>query len=121
METFPLPYTFDVTKDVTYATTTVTFASQKKQVQQNAVNPMVKWKIQCKGDNDQRQTLELFHGRMAGNVHPFYFYDENNVQQTVRFSDQGLSIKLLREFSTTQVTHGNVVGFTAEVTVEVAL
>ena len=121
METFPLPYVFSIDKDVTYKTTSVSFQSGKKQVQRTAVSPETKWKIQCKGDNAQRILLESFHGRMGGNTKTFYFYDENNEQRIVRFAEQGISMKLIREFSTTTVTHGTVVGFTCDVTVEISL
>lgn len=121
METFPLPYTFEIDKEITFATTEISFQSGKKQVQQNAVNPSIKWKIQCKGSNEDRQTLESFHGRMAGNTKVFYFTDENLVQRTVRFSEKTLSIKVIREFSTTNITHGTPIGFTSQITLEVDL
>lgn len=118
METFPLPYTFEITKDTKYATTTVKFQSQKKQVQRNAVQPSISWKINVKGSVDNHKTLESFHDRMGGNAVPFYFLDENLVQQKVRFAEQGMSVKLLREFTLDNPTHGKVVGFTADITLE---
>jgi phage-related protein len=121
METFPLPYLFLVDKDITFATRSVVFESQKKQIQQVGVNPMTKWKISCRGNNDDRLVLESFQYRMGGNTRTFYFTDENLVQRTVRFADQGISLKLTRDFTTANVTHGTVVGFTADITVEVAL
>lgn len=112
---------FEVNKDITYATRTVTFESQKKQVQQVAVNPMTQWKIQCRGTDEQRKTLESFHARCGGNTRVFYFYDENMDQRTVRFAEPKLSTKVIRDFSDANVTNGTVVGFTAEITLEVAL
>lgn len=121
METFPLPYLFDVDKDTTFATRSIIFESQRKQVQQLAVNPMIQWKIQCKGSIDDLDTLEAFHHRMAGNTKVFYFTDDRLVQRKVRFAEPKLSRKLIREFSTTNVTHGIVVGFVADIVLEVAL
>lgn len=82
---------------------------------------MTQWKIQCKGTNEQRHTLESFHASMGGNTRVFYFYDENLVQRTVRFTEPKLSIKAIRDFTTSNETHGTVVGFTAEITLELSL
>lgn len=97
------------------------FESQKEQVQQVAVNPMTQWKIKCKGNDTQRQTLESFHASMGGNTKVFLFTDENGVQRQVRFADPKLSTNIIREFTTTNATHGTVVGFTADITLKVAL
>ena len=42
---FPLPYVFEITTDKKYATKTVVFNSQKKQVQILSKNPIKNWFI----------------------------------------------------------------------------
>jgi hypothetical protein len=118
MKVFPLPYVFDVDKDTTYSTTTVVFQSQKKQVQRGAIAALNTWRIQCKGDEIQLKTLEAFHDSVGGNADPFLFYNEDGVQIAARFAEPKLSKKLFREFTLDNPTHGNVVGFTANITIE---
>lgn len=120
MLTFPLKYMFDVDKELEIASTTVIFASKKKQVQQNSIGAQTTWVFHCRGDNTQRKTLENFYLNINGNVQPFYFTDEDGVQQTVRLVDPKFKYKLLREF-TYNNTGGTVVGFTADITVEKVL
>jgi hypothetical protein len=87
-----------------------------------AISPMKTWKISCKGSNTDRLTLETFFDNVGGNCSPFYFTDENGTQQTVRFADSKLQISnIYREFTLENITHGNPVGFTAEITLETAL
>lgn len=119
--TFPLKYTFDVEETSTYATTTVTFSSQKKQIQRNAINPLRQWKIQCKGNTAQRLQLKNFHDSVGGNSSVFYFVDPDGVQRKCRFAEPKLTLNDIREFDPTSLTGGTIVGFTAEIVVEVAL
>lgn len=118
METFPLPYVFEAKKKSKYANTTVVFQSQLKQVQRNAIGVLRTWSITCKGDNDDREILEAFYDDMYGTHGQFTFYDENNAPVTARFATDEPEYTLIREFSTTEVTHGKVVGFTANISVE---
>ncbi|WP_371380747.1 hypothetical protein [Sporomusa aerivorans] len=119
--TFPLPYVWEVEETSTYATRTVTFESQKKQIQRVAVNPLQTWKITCKGSPEQRLILKNFHDSVGGNSNVFNFVDPDGVTQVCRFAENKLTITDIREFDPTDVTHGKIVGFTAELTIEVAL
>ncbi len=121
MLTFPLPYVFGVSKDIEFKTTSVVFQSGKKQVQQNSVNPLITWKIACRGSDEQRKILENFHKTVGGNTQSFHFIDENLEQRTVRFSEPKLSIKVIRDFSNVNEIHGTVRGFTADITLELVL
>jgi phage-related protein len=112
---------FDVDEGMTFENTEVKFNSGKKQVQRHAVNPVETWKITCRGDDTQRKTLKNFWKQQGGNATPFYFTDPDGNQRTVRFSTGTYSGKAIREFDITKDTHGNVVGFTAEITVELSL
>lgn len=115
---FPLPYTFDVDKTNEYVNRTVTFESQKKQKQRKAISRLTTWKITVKGNNTDRQTLEAFHDTVNGDAGSFYFYDENNTQVLCRFVDGKLPMTLKREFTSSNATHGTVVGFTSTLTIE---
>lgn len=121
MLTFPLPYTFGVDEDITFATVSVVFESQKKQVQRRAINPARTWKISCKGNATDLQTLIDFQNSVGGNSSTFYFTDPYDVQQAVRFADPKLSLKVTREFTSGNTTHGTIVGFTADITIEKVL
>lgn len=118
---FPLPYLFDVEETSTYATTTIVFNSQKKQVQRHGINPLRTWKIELKGTPAQKQTLLSFWDSIGGNAGTFSFVDPDGNTQTCRFSDNKLTITDKREFNTSSDTHGVIVGFTCEAIVEVAL
>lgn len=115
---FPLPYTFDVEKTNEYVNRTVVFESQKKQKQRKAISRLTSWKITVKGDNTQRQALEAFHDSVNGDAGSFNFTDENGTQVLCRFVDGKLPITLKREFTSSNATHGNVVGFTCSLTIE---
>lgn len=118
MEKFPLPYLFDVDKKTTYSTKEVVFESGKKQIQRTAVQPKKEWTFSCRGDNTQREVLENFFDSVGGNTTPFLFEDENGKQQTVRFSQNGLTIRVKRDYSLSSGTKGIPVGFEASITVE---
>ena len=118
---FPLPYLFDVEETSTYATTTIVFSSQKKQVQRHGVNPLETWKIDLKGTPAQKTTLKDFWDSIGGNAGKFLFVDPDGNTRTCRFSDNKLTIVDKREFNASSDTHGTIVGFTCETTVEVVL
>lgn len=118
MAQFPLPYNSEVNKTTTYATQEVRFASQKVQVQQLAVKPLVEWEISCRGTMDEFNAISDFFDDMGGNTRTFTFEDESGVDQTVRFKDNKLNLKVLRDFSPTSGTKGIPVGFTGTITLE---
>lgn len=118
MAQFPLPYQFEVNKTVSYATREVVFESQKKQIQQLAQKPVIDWEIECRGTIDDLRILEEFFDSVGGNTRSFTFLDEYDQPQTVRFKENKLSYKILREFSPTSGTKGTAVGFTATIGIE---
>ena len=118
MQTFPLPYVFEIKKKSKYFNTTVTMQSKLKQIQRTAIGILRTWDIVCKGDNDERELLEAFYDEMYGISGKFIFYNENNEAITARFASDEPEYNLIREFSTTEVTHGVVVGFTANLSIE---
>lgn len=118
LQTFPLPYKFEVDKEKQYATKTVVFESNKKQIQQLAIKPIVTWKINVKGTPEQLTTLESFFDSCSGNARNFLFIDEWGNNQTVRFADNKLTYKEFRDFNTGSKTNGFVVGFDATLTLE---
>ena len=120
-QTFPLPYIGDVEKSVEYATRSVVFEAQNKQVQRKSINGLTTWKFTCKGDATEYQTLNNFFDSVNGNAGKFYFYDDLGVQRLVRFSDTKLPFKLIREFKSSSTTHAVVVGFTCDITVELVI
>ena len=115
---FPLPYIADVTETTAYATKTVVFSSQKKQVQRQGINPLRTWKISCRGTPAERLAFKTFLDNVGGNSEKFYFIDPDGVTQICRFSGNSTEIKDLREFDITSPTHGVIVGWTAELTIE---
>lgn len=121
METFPLPYTFEIKKKSKYSNITVTFQSQLKQIQRTAVGTLRTWTVTCRGSNEDRITLEAFYDAMYGMHGKFLFYNENNEPVTARFATDEPEMTLIREFSATEITHGKVVGFTASVAIESVL
>lgn len=121
LATFPLPYVFEINTTKTFATKSVQFYSQKKQVQIQSPNPLKTWSITCKGTEDDLQTLQNFFDLNYGDAYPFYFTDEFGNQQTVRFMENKLQTKVYRDFDKGQVTHGFVVGFEATIQLEEAL
>lgn len=118
---FPLPYLFDVEKTIQYATKSVKFYSQKKQIQILSPNPIREWRINVKGTPEQYKTLESFFKSMHGDAGTFIFIDEFGQEQTVRFTDNKLSPKLRRNFNTGSPTNGFVVGFEITISLEEAL
>ena len=120
-QTFPLPYIGDVEKSVEYATRSVMFEAQNKQVQRKSINGLTTWKFTCKGDANEYQTLNNFFDSVNGNAGKFYFYDDLGVRRIVRFSDTKLPFKLIREFESSSTTKAVVVGFTCDITVELVI
>ncbi len=118
---FPLPYVFEITTDKKYATKTVVFNSQKKQVQILSKNPIKNWSISVRGTKDDLETLTNFFDNRFGNGYPFTFTDEFGNEQTVRFSSPQLTTKVKRDFNPTSPTNGSVVGFEATITLEEVL
>ena len=114
---FPLPYVFEITTDKKYATKTVVFNSQKKQVQILSKNPIKNWSISVRGTKDDLETLTNFFD----NRFPFTFTDEFGNEQTVRFSNPQLTTKVKRDFDPTSPTNGSVVGFEATISLEEVL
>lgn len=119
--TFPLPYIADVDETSTFATTSVVFSNQKKQVQRKSIAPLESWKITVKGDLTERDILKTFWNNVGGNTDKFYFVDPTNTQRLCRFSENKLSITDIREFSSSSATKGTIVGFTCDITIELAL
>ncbi len=120
--TFPLPYDFreDIEETSAYATRSVTFESQKRQVQRMAIDPLRTWKITCKGNASQRLILKSFHDSVGGNSSVFYFVDPDGVTRTCRFADPKLTMTDIREY-TSGSTGGTIVGFISEIVIETAL
>ncbi len=118
---FPLPYKFDVDRELTFATKTVVFNSNKKQVQQLSINPISTWKINIKGTPEQLDILTRFFNAQGGNTKGFIFIDENGNDVTVRFAEPKLTTKIIRNFDVGSPTRGYVVGFDATVTLESVL
>ena len=121
MQTFPLPYLRNFDKKTKYANTEVVFASQKSQIQRNAVNPVHTWSFECSGVIEHLAILQRFHSDHAGNAVPFYFYDDNDVQTRVRFESPELQYKLVKELDTASPTASRTVGFTANIVVKSVL
>lgn len=119
--TFPLPYIADVDETSTFATTSVVFSSQKKQVQRKSIVPLDSWKITIKGDVAERDILKTFWNNVGGNTDKFYFTDPTNTQRLCRFAENKLSITDIREFSSSSATKGTIVGFKCDATIELAL
>ena len=118
---FPLPYVFEIDTTKKYATTTVTFNSQKKQVQILSQHPLKSWVITVKGTPDDLTTLQNFFDNRYGNAYPFIFIDEFGNEQQVRFASPQIQTKVKRNFDTSSPTNGQVVGFEASLTLEEAL
>lgn len=121
LTTFPLPYVFEINTTKSYATKSVQFYSQKKQVQIQSPNALKTWSITCKGTSDELQTLTSFVDSHYGDAYPFYFTDEFGTQQKVRFAENKIQTKVYRDFDKGQATHGFVVGFEATISLEAAL
>jgi len=115
MTTFPLPYVFEVDKTNAYVNRTITFESQKKQKQRVAISKLMTWEISCRGSNADRLVLEAFHDSLSGDATPFYFNDENGVQQTVRFAEGKIKFHLKRDIA------GIVQGFEAKMAIELVI
>lgn len=121
LDKFPLPYIFEIDKSTAFATKSVKFYSQKKQVQIQSLNPIRSWKIKVRGNAEEADTLESFFNDHVGDAYPFLFVDESDVEQQVRFADSTLSIKKYRDFNSGSETHGFVVGFEADINLEEVL
>ena len=121
LETFPLPYVYEIDKTTSFATKTVVFNSQKKQVQIQSPNSISTWAVKCRGTKEDLGTLEKFYQSHYGNGRTFYFTDELGNQRTCHFSDNKMTLKVYRDFNPKSKTHGNVVGFEATVNIEEAL
>lgn len=121
LKKFPLPYIFEIDKTTAFATKSVKFYSQKKQVQIQSLNPVKSWKIKVRGSTEDAETLEAFFNDCVGDAYPFLFTDENGDEQQVRFADSTLGIKKYRDFTYGNETHGFVVGFEADINLEEAL
>lgn len=117
---FPLKYVFDVDKTVSFATREVSFEGQNKQIQQLSTNPMKSWNITVRGTPEERNILESFFEKVGGNTRPFVFMDERNRPRWCRFADSKLNINEKRDFSNHFNPQGDVVGFEAKITVELA-
>lgn len=115
---FPLPYIFEVEKGLKYATQEVVFESGKKQVRQLSVNPTRTWAINLRGTPEQQKVFEEFTRTVGGNTRTFIFTDEFGVDQICRFATNEFNMKVLRDFTVENGTHGNAVGFTATVNIE---
>ena len=115
---FPLPYIFEVEKGLKFATQEVVFASGKKQVRQNAVTPTRTWNISLRGTTEQQKTFEDFCETVGGNTRHFVFTDEFSKEQICPFATNEFNLKVLRDFTIENGTHGNAVGFTASVQIE---
>lgn len=121
LEKFPLPYVFDVQHTSTYATKSVKFYSQKKQVAIQSVHPVKAWQINVRGSAEDLSTLKRFFNAHYGDAYPFIFVDEDNNEQTVRFQENKLNVKEYRDFNPQSPTNGTVVGFEGTITLEEAL
>lgn len=121
LDKFPLPYVFDVQHTSTYATKSVKFYSQKKQVAIQSVHPVKSWQINVRGDYDDLKTLKGFFNAHYGDAYPFIFVDEDGNEQTVRFQEPKLNVKEYRDFNINSPTNGTVVGFEGTITLEEAL
>lgn len=115
---FPLPYIFEVEKGLKFATQEVVFASGKKQVRQNALTPVRTWSISLRGTVEQQKIFEDFCETVGGNTRHFVFTDEFGKDQICRFATNEFNLKVLRDFTIENGTHGNAVGFTASVQIE---
>ena len=118
---FPLPYRFQTIVGVAYATREVVFESQNKQVQQLSINPIEDWQIDVAGDVDDYIKLHKFFKEVGGNARPFIFFDEANRPRLVRFSSNKLTITAKREWKHNNVTNGEIVGFTGNLSVETVI
>lgn len=118
---FPLPYIFEVEKGLKFATQEVVFSSGKKQIRQNAVNPQRTWSISLRGTVEQQKIFEQFCETVGGNTRTFIFTDEFNQDQICRFATNEFNLKVLRDFTVENGTHGNAIGFTASVQIEKVL
>ena len=113
-----MPYICEVEKGLKFATQEVTFESGKKQVRQLAVTPKRTWSISLRGTTDQQKIFEDFCESVGGNTRPFLFIDEYGKEQLCRFATNEFNMKVLRDFTIENGTHGNAVGFTANVQIE---
>jgi phage-related protein len=115
---FPLPYLWEVDKSNEYVNRTIQFESGRKQKQRVSVNKLQTWKISIKGDRKQMDLLEAFHESVTGDAGQFLFNTPEGNLVVCRFADGKLPIKEIREFTLKTPTHGIIVGFQCDVTIE---
>jgi phage-related protein len=100
IETFPYKAYGQIEKNVEYINRVIQFESGKKQVQRVSINKPITWKFKLSGLNSERLDLEAFFDRQGGNAGTFYWVDENDTTQIVRFSQSKLPIVVKREAGT---------------------
>lgn len=121
LDKFPLPYVFEVQHTASFSTKTVKFYSQKKQVAIQSIHPVKTWQINVRGNAADLKTIKGFFNAHYGDAYPFIFIDEDDNEQTVRFSEPKLNLKEYRDFNVNSPTHGTVVAFEGSITLEEVL
>lgn len=104
-----IPYG-EIKKTPKWNTTTVKFESGMVQKQQRQVLPDITWSFTFSGLQDERDYLEAFFERHAGDVKRFYFTIDGK-KEIVRFANDSLNFKIVREA-------GRPIAYTADVVLE---
>lgn len=110
MEELKLQPYGEIKKTPKWNTNTVKFESGASQKQQRQVLPDVTWSFVFSGLQEERDELEAFFERHAGDVKRFYFTIDGK-KEVVRFANDNLNFKIVREA-------GRPIAYAADVVLE---